>query len=98
MHRYRKEKRVLLISKKKAKEEGYVPINPAEIEPSFLIELVKDRVKGSKTAKEAEERIKKLFSPEPLVWVQNWGVNDSCGVLIQPYPGAENISIACSLL
>ena len=70
-------------------------IDPREVSATVIMLQVQALVRGAGTAKEAREKIKAGFSPQPFVWV--WGKNKRCfEVLARPYPGASDIRITCS--
>ncbi len=70
-------------------EKNFDDIDRGQIE-----EHVRRRVKGVRTAEEAEQRVRSGFFPRPLVWVQERGP-DRWGVLLQYGPGQDNIDIIC---
>lgn len=65
--------------------------NPNEQTPAQFWQTIETGVKGARTSKQVETRLRSLFFPEPHIWVQEWGKN-CFGILAQQYRGGHNAS------
>lgn len=66
-------------------------LNPGEMDDGQIESAVRRSARGKRRPATIEKAIKRLFFPDPLVWVQKFG--DAIGVLIQPGPGRQNLSV-----